>query len=1158
MKTENFVHLHVHSEYSLLDGAARIKDIVSKAKYYDMKAVALTDHGAMYGAVEFYKECKKQGIKPITGCEVYVAARTRFDKENEDRKSGHLILLCKNEIGYHNLIKIVSDAYKTGFYYKPRTDREMLEKHKEGLICLSGCLAGFVQKYLLEDRYEDAKKEALEMKRIFGDDFYLEVQDHGSEDDTVLLPRLKKLGKELDIPFVATNDSHYVEKEDAKIQEVLLCVNMQQSIHDPNRKLFEGAEEYYFKSPKEMRVLFSNFDGACDNTGIIADKCNFDFEFGHYHIPEFHVPASFKTTTEYFRHLCIEGFGRRYENPTNELKDRLEYEMSTIESMGYVEYFLIVWDYINYAKENGISVGPGRGSAAGSVVAYSLGITDIEPLKYSLIFERFLNPERISMPDIDTDFCVDRRGEVIEYVARKYGKDNVCQISTIGRLKAKNAIKNVARVYDMPFAQANKLSKLIPNEPNITIDRALEESEDFRNAYDEDEQVKEIIDMAKRLEGLACNTGTHAAGVVISRKAVDEYVPLVKGEKGLATQFNMGEIEELGLLKMDFLGLRNLTAIQNCLKIIKDGRGIDVDIEKISFEDQNVFDMISKGKTVGVFQLESKGMTDFMKKLKPSSLEDIIAGIALYRPGPMDSIPTYIANKRHPDKIKYIDKHLEPILSVTYGCIVYQEQVMQIVRDLAGYSFGRSDLVRKAMSKKKADVMMEEREYFINGKLDENGNIEIPGCIRNGISKEAAEEIFDEMTSFAQYAFNKSHAAAYAYVAYRTAWLRCYYPAEFFAALMSSEADNHDHLDVYIKSARKTMLPGKHKRINVLPPDITASKADFSVTEDGDILFGLSAIKGVGAKSAEKIAAMNTSDINGLNTCLRRDPLNTMSAKEIEGLAKAGAFKNLGFTSATVLKNYKPILEAARKEKKIEGQISFDEMMANVGEKIYKDPDNEEEYPETIRLANEKEVLGTYISGHPLKRYSKIIKNEITASAADIEEGKCEEQEIFTIGIIKKVKKIVTRKGDPMAFADLEDANDTFSVTIFPKTYKQYSSLLVENEVILVKGKVENSQVLANKLFNANEYLKEKKEVEKTINKTKKVVWIRCKNAEEISRAKNFIEKLKEGEDSIAIYDEYKERGYRKDGYLIDSKKVDELIAAFGKEKIAIIEKKED
>lgn len=1050
-KQKGFVSLHQHTEYSLLDGMSSVEELPAYAKSLGMESVAITDHGVMFGCVKFAKACKKNGIKPIIGCEVYTAERNKEDKDPSlDRRAGHLILLCKNKTGYLNLIKIVSEAYTKGFYYKPRTDKASIRKYHEGLVCLSGCLAGKIQRLIVEDNYDEAKREALEYREIFGEDFYLELQDHGMPEDKKAIEGLLRLHSETGIELVATNDAHYIRKEDATAHELLLCMQTQSTMNDPDHFRF-NAPEYYLKSGEEMRKLFSYCEEACDNTVAVADKCNFEFEFGHYNIPAYEPPEPFRTSEQYFRRLCYEGLKRKYPEVTPELKERLEYEISVISNMGFVEYFLIVWDFIHFAKSRGISVGPGRGSAAGSVVAYCLDITEIEPIKYNLFFERFLNPERVSMPDIDVDFCVRRRAEVIDYVTRKYGKDNVCQISSFITLKPKMAAKDVARVLNIPFAESNQLTKLIPEKMSLTD--ALSSDPDLRKEYASSPDAKMVLDTAIKLEDIPRNVSTHAAGVVIAPAPLEEFVPLIETKKGVATQYTMTEIEELGLLKMDFLGLRNLTVIQDTLAQIKENHGIDVDIGALDLADPNVYNMLSKGKTVGVFQLESKGITDFMKKLKPSCFEDIIAGVALYRPGPMDSIPDYLLNKKHPEKIEYVDPQLASILDVTYGCIVYQEQVMQIVQKLAGYSFARADLVRRAMSKKKTDVMAQEREYFIHGKLDENGNIEIPGCIRNGVSEQAANIIFDDMESFAQYAFNKSHATAYSVITYQTAWLKCYYPSEFMAALMTSEEDKHDHLAVFIKEAGKTTVTNGTKKIKLLPPDINKSKASFVSDKDGNILYGLAAIKGVGRSLAEEIAGRKYSDLIDVASVPK------INSKALESLAYSGALKGITPSVASVLEEGPDILKFVKKNST--KQLSF----------FMSEPDlfrpkikNVEELPKEQLLLKEKDCLGTFITDHPLKKWKKDIRTYATISAEAVNESNTGKTGILA-GIIFKVQTHFTKKGDKMAFLTIDDIDGgTVEVVVFPRTYTDCKDLLSEGALVAINGKVSDTSFMANEI----------------------------------------------------------------------------------------------
>ena len=915
--TRNFTHLHVHTGFSLLDGSSKIKELVKKTKELGMDSIAITDHGVMYGCVEFYKAAKTEGIKPIIGCEVYVASKSRFDKENSpDNFYYHLVLLAENNKGYDNLIKIVSYGFKDGFYYKPRVDIELLEKYHEGIIALSACLAGPVARTIIRQGYDKAKEVALRYNNIFGENnFFLELQDHmdGSVDQQTVNQSLMRMHQETGIPLVATNDCHYISPEDAEAHDILLCIQTNTTVDEADRMRYEGGQ-YYVKSPEEMYSLFPYAHQACENTYKIAQRCNVEFEFGNYKLPVFDVPEG-KTAVEYLSELALNGLKERYGEVTPKLKERLDYELSIIIQMGFVDYFLIVWDFIKYAKDNGISVGPGRGSAAGSIVAYSLRITDIDPIKYDLIFERFLNPERVSMPDIDIDFCYERRGEVIDYVRRKYGNDQVVQIVTFGTMAARNAIRDVGRALNIPYADVDRVAKMVPQELHITIEKALVKNPEFKEIYDTDPTVKHLIDMSMKLEGLPRHTSTHAAGVIISDRPVEDYVPLNLNVKdnAITTQYTMTICEELGLLKMDFLGLRTLTVIQNAFKEIERNYGLKFDGHSIDYGDREVYDLISSGKTLGVFQLESPGMTSFMKELRPNNIEDIIAGISLYRPGPMDFIPKYIDGKNNPSHIKYTHPLLEPILRNTYGCIVYQEQVMQIVQELAGYSLGRSDMVRRAMSKKKADVMAKERENFINGLGDS-----VPGCVKNGIPANIANIIFDEMTDFAKYAFNKSHAACYAVVAYQTAWLKTHYPAEFMAALMTSVQDRPDKIALYIANC-KTM------NIGILPPDINESLSNFSVS-DGNIRFGLSAIKGVGSNNITSIMKnrSNEGNFKSLHQFLDRMGSN-INSKTIESLIYAGAFDSLGGKRSQYIQSYKKMYDGlnSRKKSNIEGQMSL-------------------------------------------------------------------------------------------------------------------------------------------------------------------------------------------------------------------------------------------
>ncbi len=1107
-----FTHLHVHTEYSLLDGACRIDKLLSRAKELGQTAMAITDHGVMYGAVKFYEQAKKLGIKPIIGCEVYMAARTRFDKDGSvDREHNHLILLAKNEKGYRNLIHLVSLAYKEGFYYKPRIDHELLSQFHEGLVCLSACLAGKVQHLLNVGDYEGAKEEAKWFRDLFGDDYYLELQDQGLDEEIVVNRGLRKLSAELGIKMVATNDVHYIYREDSSAHDVLLCIGTKSNLSDTDRMRFPN-DQFYLKSEDEMREIFKDVPEAIDNTQEIVDKCSFDFKFNEYHIPVFQIPDIFETENQYFEYLCWTGLEHRYgttehnssakrplptgkilENmsdyaPTvsQELKDRMEYEVSTIEKMGYVGYFLIVWDYVNFAKGHGIMVGPGRGSAAGSVVAYCMEITDIDPIHFQLIFERFLNIERVSMPDIDMDFCIERRGEIIDYVKQRYGVDNVSQISTFGTLKAKAVVKDVAKVMEVPFQRSLELTKMIPDDLGITLEKALEKSPDFKNAYDTDPQVKAVVDTAKVLEGLARHVSTHAAGVVIAPQPVDVFVPLVNSDTGLATQYTMTEIEHLGLLKMDFLGLRNLTAMRDCTEMIKADTGLDIDLNAIDFSDPEVYKLIATGNTVGVFQLESGGMTSFMKDLQPDCLEDLVAGISLYRPSPMDSIPKYVSCKKNPENIKYLTPELEPILSTTYGCIVYQEQVMDIVRKLGGYSYGRADLVRRAMSKKHADEMAREREFFIHGKLNEDGTIDVPGCIRNGISEKAANTIFDEMTSFAAYAFNKSHAAAYAVVAYQTAWLKCHYPAQFMASLMTYPA-GPDAVAGLIRNANDM-------GIQVLPPDVTKSKSHFS-TESGNIRYGLLGVKHVGEALVEEIIRAREAHmpedifefVDGLD-------VKKINRTGIECLIKAGALDCFPGNKAQKLACIGDLIDSAQSSAKntLSGQISlFD--IAGPSIKIERHLPNVAEFDKKNLMSMEKEMLGIYLTDHPLSEY-KIAISDITdmdtqklstlyeeegedtdpfakLEAGDIKDG----QTVRMAGLITARRNLITKKNQQMAFITLEDLYGQIDVVVFPKTFERDRANLDVDSVVVITGKLDlkedgNPKLLADSVEPIDRY----------------------------------------------------------------------------------------
>lgn len=1051
-----FVHLHVHSEYSLLDGMSRIKYLPVRAKELGMKAMALTDHGVMYGAVDFYKECKKNDIKPIIGCEVYVATRSRFDKEaNIDSGYNHLILLAKNKTGYQNLTKLVSLSFIDGFYYKPRIDLEILEKYSEGLVCLSACLAGSLSQALIRDDMEKAEEIALWHKNIFKDDYYIEIQHNGLREQIRINQKLIALARKLDIPLVATNDAHYLKKEDSYFHEVLLCIQTGKRMSDEDRMRFE-TEEFYIKSPEEMSEYFSEFPDAIENTVKIAEKCNYDFEFGVTKLPNYDVPEEFETHADYFKDLCYKGIKNRYgETPEKEIMDRLEYEISVIEKMGYVDYFLIVWDYINYAKSVGIPVGPGRGSGAGSIAAYAIGITDIDPIKYGLIFERFLNPERISMPDFDVDFCYERRQEVIDYVERKYGKDHVSQIITFGTMAARMVIRDVGRVLDYPYSETDKLAKMIPMEVHITIPKALEQNRELKELYESDEKVKELIDIAIKLEGLPRQASTHACGIVITKDPVDTYVPLYVNDGNISTQYTMTLLEELGLLKMDFLGLRTLTVISDTEKLVKQTRGIDVKYDK-DMNDPKVYKLWAEGQSIGIFQFESQGMTNFMKDLKPDSLEDIIAGVSLYRPGPMDQIPRYVKGKQNPGHNVYTHPSLEPILNVTYGCMVYQEQVMQIVRDLAGYSLGRADLVRRAMGKKKLDVMAKEREYFIHGQVDEEGNVLVPGCVRNGIDAESADKIFDEMAEFAKYAFNKSHAAAYSVVSYRTAYLKAYYPEEFMAATLNSYLGNLDKVPIYIDECKRL-------NIEILKPDINKSYTKFTV-QDGKIRFGLGSIKNVGVAAIETVIKERTEngEFKSFTDFCERIQSGTVNKKCIECLIKAGCFDEMNQTRATLLASFENIIDVINNQGKnqVANQVSMFDMIEQPETVKYKYTIlNELDEKEMLSL--EKEMLGIYLSGHPLEKIKEAIKKQTNINSLQIRQlneenmsGFRDGQIVKYAGTITSIKKKYTKRNTIMAFITVEDLYGNAEIVVFDSIYSRCDNILVEENIIIVEGRL--------------------------------------------------------------------------------------------------------
>ena len=1052
-----FTHLHVHTEYSLLDGSSKIKELTARAKELGMDSLAITDHGVMYGVIDFYRAAKEVGIKPILGCEVYVAPGSRFDRENtggEDRYY-HLVLLAENDQGYKNLMKIVSKGFVEGFYYKPRVYYEVLETYHEGVIALSACLAGEVQKYLARGMYEEAMRSAQRYEGIFGkNNFFLELQDHGLPEQKMVNQGLLRLSRDTGIELVATNDIHYTFAEDEKAHDILLCIQTGKKVADEDRMRYAGGQ-YYCKSEEEMQALFPYAREALENTHKIAERCNVEIEFGVTKLPKYEVPEGFDSWT-YLNHLCREGFKTRYPKDDGTLSRRLDYELDVIRTMGYVDYFLIVWDFINYARSKDIMVGPGRGSAAGSIVSYTLGITNIDPVRYNLLFERFLNPERVSMPDIDVDFCYERRQEVIDYVVEKYGKDQVVQIVTFGTLAAKGVVRDVGRVLDLPYAMCDSIAKMIPNDLGMTLDKAIAANPDLRKLYNEDAQVKYLIDMSKRLEGLPRHTSMHAAGVVIGSRSIDEFVPLSKAADGtITTQFTMTTIEELGLLKMDFLGLRTLTVIQNAVHLAEKDYGISIDIDHIDFDDKRVLESIGTGRTEGVFQLESGGMKSFMKELKPENLEDIIAGISLYRPGPMDFIPRYLKGKNDKSSITYECPQLEPILSPTYGCIVYQEQVMQIVRDLAGYTMGRSDLVRRAMSKKKTAVMEKERQNFVYGNEAEG----VKGCIANGIDEKTANHIYDEMIDFAKYAFNKSHAAAYAVVSYQTAYLKYYYPKEFMAALMSSVMENVSKFSEYILNCRRMM------NIAVLPPDINEGESGFSVS-GGGIRYGLSAIKSVGKPVVDAILEERAK--NGKFRTME-DFINRMTQREVnrrtlENFIKSGALDSLPGTRRQKMAVGPALLENKARERKnaFEGQLSLFDIAGEEEKKEFEVvfPDVGE-YAKEELLAFEKDILGVYISGHPLDDYEALWRKNITATAADFIVDEETEEAVVKDGIKAVIGGLVTgktvkttRTGQLMAFITLEDLMGSVEVIVFPRDYENNRDLLTEDEKLFIRGRV--------------------------------------------------------------------------------------------------------
>ena len=1153
----SFAHLHVHTEYSLLDGSNKIKEYVSRVKELGMNSAAITDHGVMYGVIDFYREARKQGIKPILGCEVYVAPNSRFDRETAGGESRyhHLVLLAENNTGYANLMKIVSRGFTEGYYYKPRVDKDLLRQYHEGIIALSACLAGEVQRYLSRGLTEEAKKVALEYQDIFGKgNFFLEMQDHGIPEQQLVNQRQIQLSKETGIELVVTNDIHYTYAEDAKPHDILLCIQTGKKLDDENRMRYEGGQ-YYVKSPQEMEALFPYAKQALENTQKIADRCEVEIEFGVTKLPKYDVPDGM-TSWEYLNKLCWEGLEKHYGESSRELKERLRYELDTIRSMGYVDYFLIVWDFIKYAKDHGIAVGPGRGSAAGSIVSYCLEITNIDPIRYQLLFERFLNPERVTMPDIDVDFCFERRQEVIDYVVRKYGKDRVVQIVTFGTLAARGVIRDVGRVMDLPYAFVDSIAKMIPQELNITIDKALQMNPELRKTYENDPQVKLLIDMCKRLEGLPRHSSMHAAGVVIGQREIDDFVPLSRASDGsITTQFTMTTLEELGLLKMDFLGLRTLTVIQNAVQLAK-SKNPELDMDQIDYNDKQVLSYIGTGKTDGIFQLESGGMKGFMKELKPNSLEDIIAGISLYRPGPMDFIPQYIRGKNDAGSITYDCPQLEPILAPTYGCIVYQEQVMQIVRDLAGYTLGRSDLLRRAMSKKKGDVMQKERQIFVYGD-EENG---VPGCIKNGIDEKTANKIYDEMIDFAKYAFNKSHAAAYAVVSYQTAYLKYYYPVEYMAALMTSVIENPSKVAEYIYACRQM-------NIQILSPDINRGIGNFSV-DGNNIRYGLTAIKSIGRPVIASI--IEDRDEFGPFKNLE-DFISRMSVKDglnkraIEHLIKSGALDCLGGTRKQFMSIYVQIVDHVNQEKKyaMTGQMTLFDMVGEEEKEQFeiKLPDVGEYSKENL-LAFEKEVLGVYLSGHPLQEYEDKWRKSISATTLDFQpdeetgRAKVHDGTREIVGGMITAKTIKhTKTNQMMAFLSLEDLVGTVEVIVFPRDYEKNREYLEIDKKIFVKGRVSEEEERPSKLIC---------ETIIPFEQTKKELWVQFSDKEDFLRNEHILYGYladSEGDDEIVIYCQ-KERAIkrlpRNRNIRIGQEILSRLMNHYGEKRVKVVEKSID
>ena len=1146
-----FTHLHVHTEYSLLDGFSRINDLLDRCKDLGMDSLAITDHGQMYGVIEFYKAAKARGIKPIIGCEVYVSDDDYLIKTPNNKRYYHLILLAKNKTGYRNLLKIVSEAYVNGFYYKPRIDINYLKDHSEGIIALSACLAGEVNQRILENDIDGAYATAKKYLEIFGkENYYLELQNHGLREQRQVNEVLNKIHKDLDIELVATNDVHYINKEDAFYQDVLVCIQTGALVKDEDRMKMP-ADEFYLKSPEEMQAIFRSYDRAIENTQKIADMCNVEIEFHNPHLPYFSKLPEGMTNLEYLNKLVMDGINEKYDEVSEEIRQRANKEIQVINNMGYVDYFLIVWDFVKYAKDHGIAVGPGRGSAAGSIVSYALDITQIDPIKYHLIFERFLNPERVSMPDIDIDFDYVRRDEVVEYVNELYGRDHVSQIVTFGRMQARNAIRDVGRVLDVPYGKVDKVAKLVPQVINMTLDRALEESPKFLEAYENDAESKRLIETARKVEALPRHTSIHAAGVVMSKEELTDIIPLALSNDQVVTQFNMNEIEELGLLKMDFLGLRNLTVINDTIKDVKINHGVDIDIRTIDENDPNIIDQFNKAKTIGLFQFESAGMRNFLKNLKPTIFDDLVAANSLFRPGPMDEIPTYIHNKNNPQDVSFLDDKLKPILGVTYGIIVYQEQVMQIVQQLGGFSLGEADNLRRAMSKKKMDIMEANREIFVHGKVDKDGNVEIPGCIRNGVSEANANKIYDEMISFAKYAFNKSHSAVYSLVAAQTAYLKHYYPEEYMANLISSVMDSTSKLYLYISEA-------KNMGIDVIAPDVNKSFHNFKAS-DGKIIFGLSGIKNLGSNFIQAIekAREDGGRFKNFKDFLERVEnvdSKALNKKGLESLIKAGAFDSMGYFRSRLMAVFEKAMVNIHEGQKlnVKGQMNLLDMTEDTSKDSNDDINMPEinEYPKKVKLSLEKDVLGFYISDHPLSEAGDQLKNIINFTTnyknemEDNEFYKLDNKFVTMAGIITGKSEIMTKSRTLMSFANLEDMYGSIEMVIFPETYKKYRNLVEDDNVVLVKGKLQVDD--EDLKFLTSEFI----DIDSIDNKTLyiKIPYSRYNNLRElISNHK--------GETPVVIYFEDKNKSVKLDNKLwfdINDQSLDILYNHLGKENVKV------